>query len=49
MDAFLSIIPSRTFVQSVIPIENTLLPDINSKEAGKAFLVKIENKMLYKP
>ena len=46
MDAFLSIIPSRTFVQNVIPIKNTVLPEITSKGAGEAFLVKIENKML---
>ena len=47
MDAFLSIIPSKTFFQNVIPIENTVLPKIISKGKGKAFLVKIENKMLF--
>ena len=46
MDAFLSFIPSGTFVQNVIPIKNIALPKMNSKGPEKAFLVKIKKKML---
>ena len=45
MDAFLHIIPSRTFDENVMHIKNTVLPELRSKGTGKAFLVKIENKM----
>ena len=31
---------------SIVPIKNTVLPEISGKGAGKAFLVKIENKIL---
>ena len=37
---------SRTFVQNVLPVKNTLLPEISSKKGEKAFLVSSENKML---
>ena len=46
IDAFLSVIPSRSFVPNVIPTKKTALPEIGSKGAGKRFLVKVENKML---
>ena len=47
MNAFLSFKPSRTSVQSDnIPNKNTVKPGISSKGAGKAFLVKMKNKML---
>ena len=46
MDTFLSITFSRTFAQNFIPIKNTVLAEITSKRAGKAFLVKINNKIL---
>ena len=39
MDAILSIVPSRTFVQNVIPIKNTVLQK-SAKAVGKSFLVK---------
>ena len=44
MDAFLSIIPSRIFVQNVIPI--SVLTGITSKGTGRFFLVQSETKML---
>ena len=37
---------SRTFVQNVLPIKNTVLQEISSKKGEKAFLVSSENKML---
>ena len=51
MAPFLSIVPSKTFVQNVISIKDTTLPKISSKEEGKTFLVKIKIKLLccYKP
>ena len=49
MDAFLHIIPSSTCYahknENVMHIKNTVLPELRSKGAGKAFLIKIENKM----
>ena len=48
MGAFLSLKPSRTFVQySDAPIDHVSL-GINSAGAGNAFLTKIEKKMLLK-
>ena len=44
MDAFLVFMASRTLVRNVISIKNTVLPEISSKGAGKAFLVKIKKK-----
>ena len=38
-EAFLSVLPSRKFFQNVVPTKNL-------KGAGKAFLIKIKNKML---
>ena len=35
MDVFLYIIPLRTFIQNVIPIKNTVLPEVISKGVGK--------------
>ena len=46
MDTFLSIIPSGTFLQNTLSTKNTVLPGASSKVAGKAFVVKIENKMI---
>ena len=46
MDAFLSIMPERIFFKNVIVTKYTVLPEINSKEAGKVFLIKIKNKLL---
>ena len=37
---------SGTFVCNAIPIKSTVLPEISSKGAGKAFLVKVEKKIL---
>ena len=50
MDAFLSFMPSRTFAQNFVSIKNTVLPEISSKGtgAGKALIVRIKNKMLFK-
>ena len=48
MDVFLSIIPSRTFVQDLSHfshIKSTVLPETSSIEARKGFLVKTEIKM----
>ena len=46
MDAFLSIIPLRTFFQNAILVKNTALPEINSKGEDKTTLVKIKKKAL---
>lgn len=46
VDTFLSVIPSRTFAENVIPMKNAALAEGSSKEARKAFWVKIRNKML---
>ena len=46
MDTFLSVIPSRTFAENVIPMKNAAVAEGSSKEARKAFWVKIRNKML---
>ena len=46
MDTILSFIPSKTFAQNFIPMKNTVLAEVSSKEARKAFLVKIRNKIL---
>ena len=46
MVTFLSIISPITFDHKVMPIKNTVLPEVSSKGAGKTFLVKVENKML---
>ena len=43
MDAFLSFIPSRTFVQ-IYTYKNTLLKEISSEGARKAFQVKTKKK-----
>ena len=47
MDAFLVFMPSRTLVRNVISIKKNVLPEISSKVAGKAFLVKIKKKMWF--
>ena len=44
MDGFQSFIPLRTFFQNVIPIKHCIIR--NSKGTGKAFLVKIKNRIL---
>ena len=46
MDAFLSFIPSRTFAQNGIPLENISLPEVSRNEAEKSLVAKIKNKML---
>ena len=45
MVAFLSIISPITFVDKVMPIKSTVLPEVSKNGAGKTFLVEIENKM----
>lgn len=43
MNAFISFIPSRKFIQNVRYIKNTIvLTEISSKGAEKGFLVKIK-------
>ena len=46
MDTILSFISSKTFAQNFIPMQNTVLAEVSSKEARKGFLVKIRNKIL---
>ena len=46
MDTILSFIPSKTFAQNFIRMKNTVLAEVSSKEARKAFLVKIRNKIV---
>ena len=46
-DALLSILPSRTFVQNIIPKKTTVLPEKSSKWAGKALRFKNKEKMLF--
>ena len=46
MDTILSFTSSKTFAQNFIPMQNTVLAEVSSKEARKGFLVKIRNKIL---
>ena len=49
MDAILSIIPLRTFVQNVMSTKNIVLPEISSKGVVKVSLVKLRTKCCCKP
>ena len=47
MNAFLSIIPFRTFVQNVTPVKNAALTEVSTKGAEENWeLFKIEGKIL---